>query len=108
MHKLEDLTRGEQMRRLFVERVSFRAIYKRDGGHCRICGKPVKPKRHDTDIWAATLDHITPLALGGLHCKANVQLAHMICNSMKGQAGADYRIEDIDALARQYGWPPRE
>lgn len=36
---------------------------------------------------APTIDHIVPLADGGDDVRSNVQLAHFICNSMKGTGG---------------------
>jgi 5-methylcytosine-specific restriction endonuclease McrA len=33
---------------------------------------------------APTVDHIIPLARGGSHTWDNVQLAHHLCNSLKG------------------------
>jgi hypothetical protein len=37
----------------------------------------------------------------------NCQLAHMGCNSIKSRSGEDYKIENIDEVAKKYGWPPR-
>lgn len=33
---------------------------------------------------SASLDHVVPLAWGGEHTAANVQLAHLKCNVAKG------------------------
>jgi 5-methylcytosine-specific restriction endonuclease McrA len=33
---------------------------------------------------APTIDHVLALAAGGTHEMANVQAAHFICNSLKG------------------------
>lgn len=38
-----------------------------------------------------TLDHIIPLAAGGAHTYANVQLAHFLCNSRKSDGDAQLR-----------------
>lgn len=40
-----------------------------------------------------TLDHITPLAEGGEHTPENVQLAHFICNSHKGDGSPRFGTE---------------
>jgi 5-methylcytosine-specific restriction endonuclease McrA len=37
---------------------------------------------------APTIDHILPIACGGNDTRANVQLAHFICNSRKGTRGS--------------------
>lgn len=76
------LTRSRNHRRrallrdAFVEDVDIAAIYERDGWVCGICGEPV----HEGDD---SLDHIIPLAKGGTHEPANVQLAHRSCNYSK-------------------------
>lgn len=60
-------------------------IFERDGWVCQLCGLPVDPTlsgRHVAD--GPSLDHIVPLTRGGLHRRTNVQLAHMRCNSAKG------------------------
>lgn len=66
--------------------ITLKAIIKKDGGICQICGLPV----NENDIQGGhirrmypTIDHITPLSKGGTHTWNNVQLAHMMCNSKK-------------------------
>lgn len=61
----------------FVAPVDHAAIRLRDQGRCGICGESVPGDQE-------SLDHIVPLALGGTHEPANVQLAHRVCNSRKG------------------------
>jgi 5-methylcytosine-specific restriction endonuclease McrA len=36
---------------------------------------------------APTIDHIIPLSAGGDDTKANVRLAHFLCNSRRGNRG---------------------
>ena len=60
-----------------IERINYDAIYERDKGLCQLCGDPVVREK-------MTLDHIIPLAKGGIHSQSNVQLAHRGCNSKKG------------------------
>lgn len=67
----------------YVEHVDRRRVFERDGWRCQLCSKKV---RRDVDArhpLAATLDHVVPLARGGLHEYANVQCAHYGCNSSK-------------------------
>lgn len=61
----------------FVAPVDPAVIRERSGGKCGICGKSVA-------LADQSLDHITPLARGGTHEPANVQLARRSCNSRKG------------------------
>jgi 5-methylcytosine-specific restriction endonuclease McrA len=46
-------------------------------GRCAICGKPM-------DLTGYHIDHIIPLARGGLNNDANIQLTHPKCNLRKG------------------------
>lgn len=51
---------------------------------CGICGKPVDFTLKYPNKWAATIDHIIPLAKGGHKSDIdNLQLAHFYCNRMK-------------------------
>ena len=68
----------------FVEPVSIGYLFKRDGGICQLCGKKVSRDLDHTHTMSATMDHIIPLSRGGEHSKRNTQLAHFMCNSIKG------------------------
>jgi 5-methylcytosine-specific restriction endonuclease McrA len=67
-------------------------VYERDAYVCRICHKAVKRDALVPHPKAPTLDHIVPLADGGLHCYANVQLAHFMCNSRKSAGNAQLNL----------------
>ena len=67
-------------------------VYERDGYSCQLCGRPVKMAATVPHPKAPTLDHIIPLAAGGTHEYANVQLAHFICNSRKSAGGGQLRL----------------
>lgn len=69
-------TRRARKRGAFVERVSPQVVFDRDEGVCQICKEPIGDQ-----VWH--IDHVIPLAKGGLHCYANVQLSHGICNLQK-------------------------
>jgi 5-methylcytosine-specific restriction endonuclease McrA len=59
-----------------VEKVDRMVVYARDRGRCGICGRFVaKASFH--------VDHVIPLARGGPHSYANVQVAHPTCNHRK-------------------------
>lgn len=62
---------------LRLEPICLDILYKRDKGICGICFKYVPRKQ-------ASRDHIIPLTHGGDHTYANVVLAHLSCNSSKG------------------------
>ena len=59
-------------------------IFVRDRWRCQLCGRAVRRDVSAPHPKAAVLDHIIPLAVGGTHEPANVQLAHFLCNSRKG------------------------
>jgi 5-methylcytosine-specific restriction endonuclease McrA len=57
--------------------ITLELLYERDEGICQICEEPC-PQEH------ASIDHITAVSKGGSHTWDNVQLAHRLCNSIKG------------------------
>lgn len=70
--------------------ITVDALFKRDKGICYICGCKCdwKDFTEEDDIFIAgnsypSIDHIIPLARGGLHSWNNVKLAHRLCNSKK-------------------------
>jgi 5-methylcytosine-specific restriction endonuclease McrA len=61
----------------FQERVDRKTLYDQHAGICGICRTPVSFKE-------MTIDHVIPLAKGGIHSYANTQPAHEECNLAKG------------------------
>lgn len=52
---------------------------------CALCGHPVDKSLPHLDDWAGEVDEIIPVSLGGDPLAwRNVQLAHRICNRLKG------------------------
>jgi len=76
-------TLGMQRRRarIRMQLGSFTAtdynLLRQNQKRCHLCGKPF------TKTNPATLDHLVPLARGGLHDKTNILLAHLTCNLSK-------------------------
>lgn len=67
--------------------ITLERIIERDKGICGICGKPVDMadiRGNTIGRYYPTIDHIKPMSKGGGHVWGNVRLAHMICNSRKG------------------------
>lgn len=68
-----------------AERVLALVVLEMDDGVCGICGEDVIP----TDFH---VDHVWPLAEGGIHAYSNVQVAHPDCNRRKNRH-LDYELE---------------
>lgn len=74
-------------------------IYNRDNWICQICKKPIDKKLPFPNPNCASLDHIVPLSRGGTHESTNVQLAHLSCNTSKGNRVSD--VTSRPALLRE-------
>lgn len=84
---------GDARRRMLVsqatvERFAPRDVHERDRWTCGLCDGPVDPAVAWPDPLSASVDHIVPLSRGGAHALANVQCAHLGCNSSKGDREA--------------------
>lgn len=89
MANLEKLVAYEHIRRARMwgvehERFKPSDIFDRDGWTCGICGDPIDRTLKHPHPMSVSLDHIVALCCGGPHTKANVQAAHLTCNSFKG------------------------
>lgn len=76
--------RAARKRAALVELFDESEIFDRDGWLCQLCGEPVDPSEGPRHPKSKSLDHIIPLSKGGLHTRENSQLAHLGCNSAKG------------------------
>lgn len=67
------------------ERFDPYSVFDRDGWVCQLCGCDT-PRSHRGTLQgnAPELDHIVPLARGGVHSQANTQCACRACNGAKG------------------------
>jgi len=70
--------------------ITLLKLAERDHNQCKLCGLDVnwndKEKIKGTTIVGSmypSIDHITPISLGGLHSWNNIQLAHCKCNTLK-------------------------
>lgn len=78
-----DALRRMRVQAATVESFAPRAVYERDGWLCRLCHLAIDPAVAWPDSMSASVDHIVPLAKDGEHSMANVQAAHLGCNSRK-------------------------
>lgn len=79
-HRRLRRARARASGRVWVNRF---AIFERDGWLCGICGDPVDRDAKVPDLAAPVLDHIVPLARGGIDAPDNLRCAHYYCNSVK-------------------------
>ena len=98
LHGSRDARRARE-RGAFVEAVWRSKVYERDGYVCQICHKPCKMTALAPHPKAPTLDHIIPLAHGGTHEYANVQLAHFLCNSRKSDGDGQLNLNIVGMSA---------
>lgn len=56
----------------------------RDGWMCGICAAPVDPSLIWPHPQSPSVDHIQPLSLGGDNTRGNVRIAHLVCNTRRG------------------------
>lgn len=72
----------------FDSSVTLQKLIKRKGLRCAICGEMCDPNDHSWSEYCGpmypSIDHIIPMSKGGGHTWENVQVAHIICNSEKG------------------------
>jgi 5-methylcytosine-specific restriction endonuclease McrA len=66
------------------EPYSTAEIAVRDDFLCGLCGESVPMTVKVPEPLAPTIDHIVPVSKGGDDTRSNVQLAHFLCNSIKG------------------------
>lgn len=59
-------------------------IAERDAWKCGLCSSPVDADLQWPHPFSKSLDHVKPLSRGGAHDPSNVQLAHLRCNTAKG------------------------
>ena len=90
-NKRRDFNRRVKLMSAMVDKdITVEGLYRRDGGTCYLCGRKcsfedytVRGGAFIAGDWYPSIDHVTPLAKGGLHSWDNVMLAHHRCNSEK-------------------------
>ena len=89
-HRHELLRRAKIANVLVDSDIEIHELFKRDKGVCHICGglcnwndKETKGNAIICGESYPSVDHVIPLAKGGLHSWDNVRLAHRRCNYLK-------------------------
>lgn len=70
-------------------------VHTRDRWTCQLCREPIDPRIAWPHSKSPSIDHIIPLSRGGAHTMANVQSAHLGCNSSKGDKLLIEAIRDL-------------
>lgn len=67
--------------------LSIRELADRDAWVCHLCTEPVDCDLAYPDPMSASRDHLIPVADGGTNDRANLALAHWICNVRRSTGG---------------------
>lgn len=93
-HPRENKNHYDRARKLGLPRdrgITLRKLIERDGLYCAICGMACIYSGDSKSDLYPSIDHIIPMKKGGGHTWDNVQVAHRICNSIKGaKIGEEY------------------
>ncbi len=76
--------RRAKVRGLESENVDRDEVGRRDGWRCGICHRKINQRLVYPHLKSASLDHVIPLAAGGVHTYANSRIAHLDCNVRRG------------------------
>jgi len=83
--RIEKAKRRAKIKANFIDRVDPFVVFERDEWTCQICRiETPKYLRGTNDDRSPQLDHIIPLAKGGMHSYANTQCLCRKCNIFKG------------------------
>lgn len=66
---------------------SRQEVFERDEGICGICSCPIDWSLSGRDPMGFTVDHVTPVSIGGTDTIDNVRSAHNRCNAKRGVRG---------------------
>lgn len=91
--------------------ITLEALYRRDSGVCYLCGKQCDWNDKDGNIVGPgypSIDHLIPVARGGLHAWNNIRLAHFKCNVDKSDSIIPEVKKMIPVNAYKYKREPRE
>lgn len=103
--RLERSNRRKRIKDVLVDRdISLEKLAERDNHTCWLCGGKVDWNDivYDGNTYIAgnmypSVDHVIPLAKGGVHSWDNTRLAHRICNSIKNDNDVVTK-DDFDSL----------
>jgi 5-methylcytosine-specific restriction endonuclease McrA len=65
------------------DKIDALTLFNLFGWTCYLCREPIDRGRRCPDWKAATIEHLTPISMGGTHTWDNVVPAHYKCNMEK-------------------------
>lgn len=89
--------RRARERGAYIEDVSRKRVFERDGYRCHLCGRKTLKGKRAPHPRSPSLDHVIPLAKGGRHESINCRCACFLCNSRKGDRGGGEQLLLIGA-----------
>lgn len=89
--QIKEVSRRAKLKAAMVDKtITLQSVYEKDKGVCYICGGVCDwEDKEERDACVVcgnrypSIDHVVPLAKGGLHAWDNVRLAHRYCNTLK-------------------------
>jgi 5-methylcytosine-specific restriction endonuclease McrA len=70
------------------------ARLKREARVCAICGLPIDPELKSPHPLSFSVDHVTPVSMGGVVAEGwNLRAAHRICNMKRGTGRGNAKSE---------------
>ena len=103
LNKNKEIRRRKITKVMVDSDITLQKLYRRDKGICYLCGELCdwddKEIRENVIICGnqyPSIDHVIPLAKGGLHSWDNIKLAHRMCNSLKGDDYDEENMENTD------------
>lgn len=112
-NKYSELSRRIKLKNAMVDSdITIQKLFHRDNGVCYLCGGLCdwndKEIRSDGTIVCGdrypSIDHVKPLAKGGLHSWENVKLAHRLCNSLKADDYEQDYLEKANNKGDERSW----
>ena len=90
--------RRARSRQAEAEKIDRQRVGDRDGWRC-FCGKRIDQSLKHPDPMSQSLDHVQPISEGGAHTYANVRIAHLRCNTVRGNRGGNEQLALIGGVS---------
>lgn len=86
-----------------AERIDALVLAERDAWICGICHKAIDPTLTYPNRGYRSIDHVTPLSMGGDHTYKNTRIAHWYCNVKRGAARGETWLNSSSENSQQLG-----